>query len=144
MNDPQELAALVAEFGKAYTRWIHSVMQKETGTTPARARLLAALQCQGASNMTELSRQLDVTPRNITKLVDALEGESLVARAAHPDDRRATLVHLTEDGVLAAKEIVLADQAVFEGLYAKLPAADREHLGRILKRLMAELEAMDG
>ncbi|WP_371131993.1 MarR family transcriptional regulator [Streptomyces sp. cf386] len=39
-----------------------------------------------------------VTPRNITGLLDALQEEGLVARDAHPTDRRATLVSLTRKG----------------------------------------------
>lgn len=143
MTDSQELATLVGEFGKVYGRWIHGVVQAEAGTTPARARLLAALQCNGACKMAQLSDQLGVTPRNITKLVDGLEDERLVARAAHPDDRRATLIHLTEEGVLAAKETMLAHHAAFESLYDTLSADERTTMGRILGKLIAELGRLE-
>ena len=143
MTDSQDLGVLIASFGKAYSQWIHSVMQEETGTTPARGRLLAALQVGGACKMGELSSCLGVTPRNITKLVDALEGESLVARAAHPDDRRATLIHLTPEGVLAAKDSMLAHHAAFDRLYRKLTPSDRDDLGRILGQLIDELQTLN-
>lgn len=143
MIEPQQLAALVAEFGKIYTQWIHSVLQEEAGTTPARGRLLAALQCNGACKMSALGDQLGVTPRSITKLVDALEGEALVARSPHPHDRRATLIQLTQDGVLAAKETVLAHEEAFENLYAKLSETDRAHLARILNHLMDEVRHLE-
>ena len=102
MVDAQELARLVAEFGKTYTRRIWAEIGR-TGTTPARARLLAVLQCHGSRKMSELGAELGVTPRNITKLVDGLEAEGLVARKAHPSDRRATLVSLTDKGALVGK-----------------------------------------
>ncbi len=69
--DPQELARLVGEFAKAYTRHVWSELG-HAGTTPARARLLAALQCEGPCKMNELGALLAVTPRNVTKLVDGL------------------------------------------------------------------------
>ena len=83
MIDAQELARLVAEFGKIYTRRVWSEIGK-AGTTPARARLLAALQCQGSRMMSELGAELGVTPRSVTKLVDSLEAEGLVARQRTP------------------------------------------------------------
>jgi len=139
MVDAQELARLVAEFGKVYTRHIWSEMSR-AGTTPARARLLAALQCQGSRKMSELGAELDVTPRNITKLVDGLEAEGLVTRRAHPSDRRATLISLTDRGVLVGKESALADTAAAAWLYKQLGPADRQHLARILRKLLATLD----
>lgn len=143
MADPQQLAALVAEFGKAYTRFIQAVMACETSTTPARGRLLAALQAGGACKMNALSSCLGVTPRNITKLADALEAEGLVARAAHPDDRRATLLHLTESGVHAAKEAMLAHSQAAASLYEGLSEDDREHFRRVLENLLDQLRRLD-
>ena len=138
MVDAQELARLVAEFGKTYTRRIWAEIGR-AGTTPARARLLAALQCEGSRKMSELGAQLGVTPRNITKLVDGLEAEGLVARKAHPSDRRATLVLLTDKGALVGKESALADTAASAWLYKHLTPADRQHLARILRKLLDTL-----
>jgi DNA-binding MarR family transcriptional regulator len=45
--------------------------------------------------MSDLKEELGVTATNITALVDALEDDGLVARRAHPSDRRATVIELT-------------------------------------------------
>jgi DNA-binding MarR family transcriptional regulator len=140
MTDPQELAGLVAEFGKAYTRWIWSEMER-AGTTPARARLLMALQCPGGCTMGEVGARLGVTPRNVTKLVDGLEGEDLVRREAHPHDRRATVLRLTPKGAAVCKESMLANHAAVAQLYEHLTPADRCHLARILRLLLKALPA---
>jgi DNA-binding MarR family transcriptional regulator len=134
-TDPRELARLVAEFGKAYTRWIWSEVGR-AGTTPARARLLAVLQCEGPCKMNELSSVLNVTPRNVTKLVDGLEAECLVARTPHPSDRRATLVSLTDRGASVGKESALADDAAAAWLYQQLRPRDRQHMARLLRKLL--------
>jgi DNA-binding MarR family transcriptional regulator len=134
-SDPQELARLVAEFGKAYTRWICSERGR-AGTTPARARLLAVLQCQGPCKMNELGALLAVTPRNVTKLVDGLEAEGLVARQPHPTDRRATLVGVTDRGALVGKESALADDAAAAWLFEQLGRSDRRHMARLLRKLL--------
>ena len=71
-----------------------------TGTdlTTARTHLLWELHRLGPSTQRALARTLNVTPRNVTGLVDALEANGFVDRRPHPTDRRATLVTLTELG----------------------------------------------
>ena len=46
----------------------------------------------------QLSRQLMVHPTTITLVVDQLEERRILARAAHPTDRRTTVVRLTKAG----------------------------------------------
>lgn len=138
MVKPEDLAPLMAEFGKAYTRKIYDEVGR-AGTTPARARLLMTLQCQGSCKMADLSGYLSVTPRSVTKLVDGLESEGLLVREPHPSDRRATIIRLTPQGLLVCKESTLANHAVVTSIYEHLSAADRQHLARILKRLTAAI-----
>jgi DNA-binding MarR family transcriptional regulator len=66
--------------------------------TQPRVRLLFALEKASPLIMTELSVVLDITPRAVTALVDGLEALALIRRTAHPSDRRATVVELTETG----------------------------------------------
>lgn len=70
----------------------------EDGLTPARAEVIWLLHHGGPRTQRELSQALKCTPRNVTGLVDALEAAGFVARNAHPTDRRATVVSLTERG----------------------------------------------
>ena len=65
-----------------------------TPLTAARVRLLWDLQHEGPSTQHVLATRLDVSPRNITGLVDALEADGYVTRSPHPTDRRATVVSL--------------------------------------------------
>lgn len=68
------------------------------GLTRARAELLWRLDAAGPLTQRALSELLACTPRNVTGLVDALEGAGLARRDPHPTDRRATLVSLTDEG----------------------------------------------
>jgi DNA-binding MarR family transcriptional regulator len=86
--------------------------------------------------MNELGTLLAVTPRSVTKLVDSLEGEGLVARKPHPSDRRVTLVSLTDRGSLVGKESAMADDAAAAWLYQQLSPTDRQHMARLLRKLL--------
>ena len=46
----------------------------------------------------ELAEQLEVTPRNVTGLIDHLERDGLVERVDDPDDRRSIYARLTAAG----------------------------------------------
>lgn len=69
-----------------------------TALSPARMRVLWVVHHSGPSTQQSLAHALDVSPRNITALVDALEAAGYVVRAPHPSDRRALLVDLTPEG----------------------------------------------
>lgn len=89
----------------------------ERGLTMARAELLWRLQRRGPATQRELSEDLRCTPRNVTGLVDALETAGLVERRAHPTDRRATLVNLTDTGAQLAAPMDAGYQAMGRELF---------------------------
>jgi|SRR6266545_400152 len=110
------------------------------GLTQARATLMAQLHRAGPSNQRKLAEALRVTPRNITGLVDALESAGLVARAPHPNDRRATLVSLTDAGARAAKALADDQHALARFLFAGDSDRDLARLAEALDRVLARLD----
>jgi len=63
-------------------------------------RLSVLWRLQGGTSITlgDLAVSLEVSPRNITGLIDHLEADLLVERSPDPEDRRATRVRLTPAG----------------------------------------------
>lgn len=79
--------------------------ERETGLTPARTHLLWVLGAGGPATQQQLAAALDVTPRNVTGLVDGLVASGHVSREPHPSDRRATLVTPTAHGAEAITDL---------------------------------------
>ena len=82
---------------------IESIMQSrimgEFGISLARFDLMAQLERVGGGlTMSEVSRRMMVSNGATTSLVDKLVEDGLVQREAHPEDRRTTLLHLTQQG----------------------------------------------
>ena len=78
---------------------IRSRLRTEFDTTLPRFDLLAQLERHpDGLSMRELSQRLMVTGGNVTGITDQLEAEGLVAREAHPSDRRSFAVKLTAAG----------------------------------------------
>jgi len=78
---------------------IRSRLRTEFDTTLPRFDLLAQLERHpDGLSMRELSQRMMVTGGNVTGITDQLEAEGLVAREAHPSDRRSFAVKLTSAG----------------------------------------------
>jgi DNA-binding MarR family transcriptional regulator len=112
----------------------------ERGITLARAGLVSLLERSDASTQRELSRTLRVTPRNITGLVDALEGEGLVVRAPHPTDRRATLVSLTSSGAALAATLKRDQDGFAERLFGDVALGELGAFIATVDRVLARIE----
>ena len=97
------------------------------GVTPAQARLLRTLShSPEPPRMADLAERLGVVPRQVTSLVDALEGHSLVRRAPDTANRRVIRIELTEGGTSALKELRRARRSAAEELLApSRPASGR-------------------
>ncbi|HWI32089.1 MAG TPA: MarR family transcriptional regulator [Microbacterium sp.] len=109
------------------------------GLTSARTHVLWVLHHRGPSTQIQLADAIEVTPRNMTTLVDALEATGFVHRRPHPEDRRAVLVTLTERGMAVmetmAREHDDLDAALVEGLDPAIARATAEGLDHVLARL---------
>jgi DNA-binding MarR family transcriptional regulator len=64
----------------------------------ARLRVLTALECDGEPTMKQIADSLEVSPRRVRVLVDALEADGLIERYAHPTHGRSTVVAITDAG----------------------------------------------
>lgn len=113
-----------------------------TGLTMARTRLLWVLRRLGPSTQRALATALEVSPRNVTLLVDTLEGLELVARRPHPSDRRAVLVALTGRGRDVMSRMAAERQALAGELTAGLDDDDVDRLARDLAGIETRLREM--
>lgn len=130
-----------AQFGPRFVHWMKAGI-RDDGVSLGRLRLLRSLAQDGPQIMASLRRDLHVTARNITQLVEGLEADGLVTREPHPQDRRASLISLTDRGRSRCDEIFHAHIARTATLFEHLEVADQEHLLKTLKRLTEQLEAL--
>ena len=111
----------------------------ERGLSRSRAELLWRLRARSPMTQRELSQQLRCTPRNVTDLVDALESTGLVARGAHPTDRRATLVSLTDRGKAAAARLQAEYRQFAAELFHDVPAAELASFVKVVDHALGRL-----
>ena len=73
-------------------------MSKQYGLTGPQSLVLRLLIKKGALSSADLSRQMYVTPSNITGIIDRLEKKGFVERIRKQGDRRVALITLTDSG----------------------------------------------
>jgi DNA-binding MarR family transcriptional regulator len=103
--------------------------------TPGQSRALGVLMHHGVIRLSELSDHLRIAPRSTTEVVDGLQERGLVERRPDPNDRRATLIALTEQGTRVGTAIRTARSAEAERFFGSLSESDRTELTRILRVL---------
>lgn len=123
----------------AFMRWSKSKAE-ESGPSLPRLRLLNTLHCEGPQKMADLADTLGVRPRSVTALVDGLEQDGVVRRAAHPTDRRVTMIELTDSAPDAA-ELFAAHQASVAGLCSTLSGSEQREYLRLTRLLEDRLRA---
>jgi DNA-binding MarR family transcriptional regulator len=129
-----EIAARLGEL-------MHATLTQR-GLTPARAEALLVLhQVRRPMVQRQLSDALRCTPRHVTALVDALEAGGWVARRAHPTDRRATLVSLTDKGKNAVAWIEAERRTASGRLLAGVPARDLAGFLTVTDHILRKIDA---
>ncbi|MET4159600.1 MarR family transcriptional regulator [Agromyces sp. PvR057] len=113
-----------------------------TSLTPARVRVLWVIQHGGPMTQQALASSLEVSPRNVTALVDALEAGGHVRRAPHPTDRRATIVSLTDAAELRMREMQREHAELTAELLDAVAPADRPALERGVDAIAERLRAL--
>ncbi len=98
--------------------WTNKV--KHLGVTASQAMLMNFLGEEDRILSRSLGQKLQISSATMTGILDRLEKLALIERQPHPEDRRAILICLTDQGRKYAKEI--------NSIMVK---ANREYLGQL-------------
>jgi DNA-binding MarR family transcriptional regulator len=99
-------------------------------------RVLATLDEFGPSSQATLGRRSGIHLSDIVATVTELADRDLVARDPDPADRRRNIITLTAAGRRQLRRLDRQVAAVQDELLAPLSATDREHLVRLLTRVL--------
>ena len=116
---------------------------RECGLSLQGYKLMRALENSDRC-MREISDVLHVSPRTVTDMIDGLEARGLVARSAHPADRRVTLVHLTEAGSGQLATAAARAERCARAAVSGLSEPDQQQLRRLLDHVAPAGDPRDG
>ena len=103
--------------------------------TPGKFNILMVIKHQGKDQgipQVEIGKHLILTPSNMTKLIDKLEKEGLVARFALKGDRRVNITKITKKGSDLLDQTWEAYNDTLLALTAKLNKEEQKVLSKML------------
>lgn len=135
LDDPRiTLWGLMVEVHAELARRIDGEISEVTGLPPTWFEVLLRLgrTPKRAVRLTTLGKMVSFTSGGISKLADRIEAAGLICREPDPQDRRAALVSLTEQG----------RATLHRGLRAHIPSLQRHLMGHLTAEQLAQAEAL--
>jgi DNA-binding MarR family transcriptional regulator len=123
-------------FRNMMDRWLERHDMSE-----GRLAVLWRLRARGSMTLGEVAESLDVSPRNITGLVDHLEQDALVERFPDPEDRRAVRVRLAPAGKQKLSEIKKEMSGAQHGVVAGFTDEELNQLRHLCLKLAQNMIA---
>ncbi|MDB5439190.1 MAG: MarR family transcriptional regulator [Caulobacteraceae bacterium] len=105
------------------------------------ATLYAEREREGASRLTQrrLGELTGIEKSSLVLFLDALEKDGWIERQRHPQDRRAHIIHLTDDGAKRFGAVGEKLETQQQQNLKPLTAAEQDQLLSLMNRLIAHL-----
>jgi DNA-binding MarR family transcriptional regulator len=123
------------EFSTALLRARSRAWQQQTPLTPAQYRLLLALYDEPGLGVGEMAAAAGCASPTVTRILDGLERDGVVAREHSHEDRRRTIVSLTGRGKGLLAQQRRHNQEKKQRLYDQLSRPERRQAEHLLRRL---------
>jgi DNA-binding MarR family transcriptional regulator len=133
-TDAQAYARLFPQVYLAFHRRDH----KNPELSSASRSVLLHLAQSGPLTVGECARHFERAQSVVSEMVDQLERNGLLARMRDPDDRRRTVVWLTDEGrARIAEEQEVLSRTLLAAAFARLDSATRKQLIESTRALIA-------
>ncbi len=137
MQDPYEIAYLVDRFMRRIAAGLHNrAVEVDTDRVgPLGGMILLTLADIEPAPIHRLVDQMGRDKSQMTRLIKTLEGKGMIERRGSADDRRVSVLQLTEKGRGFVTEIKKILSDVIDGILAPVPADERQGLIEALRKL---------
>ncbi|MFC7929545.1 MarR family winged helix-turn-helix transcriptional regulator [Streptomyces cinereoruber] len=105
-----------------------SLATVEENITLPQFRMLVVLSTRGPSKLVALADHLGVQPSTAMRMVDRLIASGLTSRRTNPENRRETVLSLTEEGSRVVADVTARRRAEITAILRRLDPARRDAL----------------
>ncbi|MFO8059919.1 MAG: MarR family transcriptional regulator [Bacillota bacterium] len=134
----RELDRLISTIGKHFTNARKGF--RDHDVSGPQFFLLRHIAIEGPRNVSQVAEQFNLNQATVSNIVHFLHDKGLILRKSSPDDRRITLLEVTEAGRAIVEEIETERFEKFKQILEHLPPEDLAELVRIFSRLKTILE----
>jgi MarR family transcriptional regulator, organic hydroperoxide resistance regulator len=130
-GDREEIIKRIIQVQKLMGRYLHSDAPDAWLTlhlTIAQLKSLMLINFKGSTNFKMLAEALNVSPPNVTGIVDRLVVQELVSREDNPDNRRMQILQVTDKGRALISELMEQKDLQLSSALVKMKTEDLENL----------------
>ena len=142
-SDAESLDRLFSQICRLKHARVHTLYEA-LGLYRGQSRVLRALWDREGLTHTELSRQLQVQPATITKMIQRMEKAGFVERRQDPDDQRVSRVSLTAAGRSIREDVQQVWRRLEEEAFAGFAEEERVLLREFFVRIRGNLTQASG
>ena len=139
-NTFDDILQLAFRLSRALARW-HAADGGDGELSVLQSRALRYIGERDGASMTALAREFQIGLPSATALADRLFRAGLLSRSEDASDRRVTRVRLTPAGSERLRALREYEAAAFRAALGRMPVYDRQSLVRLLRDLVANVEA---
>jgi DNA-binding MarR family transcriptional regulator len=114
-----------------------SLHEVEDRVTLPQFRALVVLASRGPMRLTGLSEYLAVNPSTAMRMAERLHAAGMIGRGANPDNRRESILSLTEAGSEVVEQVTARRREEIAAIVARMPRAHQAGLVEALKAFNA-------
>ena len=113
------------------------------GLTPGEARALVRISSLEGSRQLEIAQRMGIEPMTLSTYLDRLQSLGFIERRPDPGDRRAKLIFTTTAAVELIASIRIEQTELMQHVTSGIGEAELDLMGERLKRLRANLSALE-
>lgn len=98
----------------------------------------------GTLNQNELASYMDIKGSTVARLIDRMERDELVCRVKDENDRRATILSLTEKGEKYREELLPEGQIFSDEVMSGISVEELEIFNSVMNRMLENAMKIDG
>ena len=110
------------------------------GVRPAYLGVLLSLWREDGLKMVELGRRAGLEPSTMTGLLDRMQRDNLVVRAADPHDRRAHRIQLTDRARKMESPVLAVTQQILSKIFKGVPQKELDRAMNTMRVVLTNLK----
>lgn len=131
-----ELSLGLIRVGNRIANDLESEVHRPSGVSFAGYSVLFAIRAIGTAFPNELARLANVSTASMSSLLNTLQRDGLIVRRPDTDDRRRTIVELTENGERLLEKLFAANNRREVHWVSELSSGERMLLSEMLRKLL--------
>lgn len=90
----------------------------------------------------ELAEQIFKDQPNTTRILDKLQNKGIIRREASPDDRRAFIINLTDEGRMLREQLLPIARRMGEDVFMGISEEEQQLLKVLLNKICANIDTI--